>query len=89
MVYTYEKGTYAGSEANEPAQEQTRFPNAISSDRVDESGLYHLAYLASGLYDLVVTAISEGEFLNVIGVLENIEVESKKTTNVDIDIDDL
>lgn len=89
VVYTYEKGIYAGSEANEPDQEQTRFPNAISSDRVDESGRYHLAYLASGLYDLVIAAVSEGEFLNVTGVLENIEVESKKTTNADLDIDEL
>lgn len=89
VVYTYEKGTYDISEANDPAEGQTRFPNAISSDRVDESGKYHLAYLASGLYDIVVTAVSEEGFLNVTGILENVEVESKKTTNLDINISEL
>lgn len=89
VVYTYEKGTYDISEANDPAEGQTRFPNAISSDRVDESGKYHLAYLASGLYDIVVTAVSEEGFLNVMGILENVEVESKKTTNLDINISEL
>jgi hypothetical protein len=88
VVYTYENGTYESTEANEPAEEQTRFPNAISSDMVDENGAYYLAYLASGSYDLVVVSLS-GEFIGVLGVIENIPVVSKETTNRDINIEGL
>jgi hypothetical protein len=86
IVYTYETGIYNNTEANDPTEEKTRFPNAVSSDMVDETGAYYLAYLASGVYDLVITAISGGESVAVLGVIENIHVESRKTTSVNIDI---
>ncbi|MFO7922369.1 MAG: DUF4382 domain-containing protein [Bacteroidales bacterium] len=89
IVYAYETGAYDPSEADEPAEEQTRFPNAITSDIADESGAYHLAYLAPGIYDLVVTSAIEGEFQNVLGTVDNIVVESKETTSRQINIDDL
>lgn len=89
VVYAYEEGTYDASEADEPADEETRFPNAVTSDKVCEENSYHLAFLAPGLYDLVVTATVEGEFDEVLGIIEGVEVESKKTTSMPIDIDEL
>ena len=89
VVYTYENGTYENAEANDPAEEQTRFPHAVSSDMVDESGDYYLAYLAAGVYDLVITAITDGASIEVLGVIENVPVESKETTRLDINISDL
>jgi hypothetical protein len=89
VVYSYENGTYNNSEANDPAEEESRFPNAVSSDMVDESGNYLLAYLAAGIYDLVVAAITGEESIEVLGVIENVPVESKETTSRDIDINTL
>lgn len=89
VIYAYEEGTYVASEADEPAPEETRFPNAVTSDMVDESGAYHLAYLAPGLYDLVVVAVTDGEFSAVLGIVKDILLESKETTNQPIDIEAL
>jgi hypothetical protein len=86
VVYAYESGSYEGSEAADPLVEETRFPNAITSDMVDENGEYHLAFLAPGAYDLVVAATIDGEFVEVLGMIENIIVESKKTANSPIDL---
>ena len=89
VVYTYENGTYESAEANEPVEEQTRFPNAVSSDMVDESGDYYLAYLAAGVYNLVVAAITGEGVVEVLGIVNNVQVESKETTRRDINISDL
>lgn len=89
VIYAYADGTYDNSEAGEPAPEETRFPNAINSDLVDESGAYHLAYLAPGLYDLVVVATEEGEFFEVLGLVEGVLVESKQTTDQPVNIEEL
>ncbi len=87
VVYAYADGTYKDEEANDPADTSTnRFPNAVSSDKVDELGVYHIAYLAAGKYDLVVTTLTESGFGEVMGVLEDVTVESRKTTKQDINI---
>jgi hypothetical protein len=89
VIYAYEAGTYDSSEANDPAIEETRFPGAITSDMVDGSGAYHMAFLAPGAYDLVVAFLLDGEFSEVAGIVENVVVESNLTTNTPIDIDSL
>ena len=86
VVYAYEENTYNEGEANEPADEEARFPNAITSDMVDENGSYYLAYLAPGTYELVVISTIDGEFEIVLGAIVEIDVESGKTTSVQIDI---
>ncbi len=88
-VYAYEHGTYTSEEAAEPVEEEVRFPNAVNSDMVDEQNIYHLDFLAGGSYDLVVGASQDGEFIEVIGVIESVEVVSGETTNQPIDIDEL
>ena len=88
VIYAYEDGTYMAEEANDPIDETTsRFPNAISSDMVDSLGVYHIAYLAAGKYDLVVASYTETVFGEVLGIIEDVTVESRKTTKQDIDIE--
>ncbi|HSH53084.1 MAG TPA: hypothetical protein VK982_15270, partial [Bacteroidales bacterium] len=66
-----------------------RFPNAVTSDISCEEENYHLAYLAPTTYDLIVTSAIEGEFQEVLGIVEDIVVESRKTTNQPIDLSSL
>jgi hypothetical protein len=90
VIYAYEDGTYSAEEANDPADSTTsRFPGAASSDMVDSLGVYHIAYLAAGDYDLVVTSLTEDGFGEVLGIVENVAVDSRKVTKQDIDIESL
>jgi len=90
MVYAYEAGTYTEDEAADPAEEEVRFPGAENSDKVCEENRYHLDFLEEGVYDLVVTSTdAEGEFIEVLGMIENVPVETGKTTELDIDIEEL
>ena len=89
VVFAYESGTYTEAEASEPAVESPRFPNAVSSDMVDESNLYHIDFLAPMAYDLVVVANVDGVFSEVLGVVQDVVVESKKTTTSDLDLNNL
>ncbi len=89
VIYAYEDGTYSEAEADDPADEETRFPNAVTSDVVDEAGEYHLAFLAPGNYELIVVETIDGEFNDVLGIIEDVEVESRETTNEQIDVEDL
>ncbi len=88
-IYAYSEGVYSSDEANDPEVEMPRFPNAISSDVVDEEGNYCIAYLAPVTYDLVVVKLIDGEFVEVLGIVSDVVVESKKTTTVNINIDEL
>jgi hypothetical protein len=89
-VYAYEDDTYTEDEAAEPAEGETRFPNAVSSDLVDdENNCYHLWYLAPMTYDLVVVRTLDGEFREVVGIVEDVTVESKKNTGNPIDLSSL
>jgi len=89
VVYAYESGTYSEEEADDPAEEETRFPGALNSDKVDENNRYHLDFLREGNYDLVVTATdADGEFVEVLGVVENVPVQADETTELDIDLED-
>lgn len=90
LVYVYEDGTYEEEEAADPEDEEdVRFPNAVSSDMVDEEGIYKLSYLAPGTYDLIVVENIDGEFQNVLGTIEDVEVESLNESISDINIEDL
>jgi hypothetical protein len=90
MVYIYENDTYTEEEEAEPVEEEAvRFANAISSDMVDATGMYKLAFLAPGTYDLVVVENIDGEFSQVLGIVEDLEVESLTETTSDINIEEL
>lgn len=87
IIYAYENDVYTTAEADDPMTDTTsRFPNAITSDKCDDTDCYHLAFLAAGTYDLVVTTAIEGEFQEVLGTIEDVEVESNSTTTQPIDL---
>lgn len=89
VVYAYEEGVYSEAEAADPEVETPRFPNAISSDMVDDSGNYHIDFLAPKTYDLIVASLVDGDFQQVLGTVEGVVVESRETTTHSIDIDNL
>lgn len=90
VVFAYEDDTYDVSEADAPAADTIpRFPNAVTSGIADDEGSYHLVYLSPMTYDLVVATSVDGEFGEVLGFVEDVVVESKKTTNAPIDISEL
>lgn len=89
VVYAYADGTYEEAEAAEPVDENPRFPNAITSDMVEEieeAFKFYLAYLPAGIYDLVVVSQVDGEFSEVLGIYEDAEVIMQETTEVEIDL---
>lgn len=88
-IYAYEAGSYTAEEANEPEADNPRFPNAVTSDVVDEDGVFKLCFLAPGNYDLVVVTTLDGDFHEVAGILTGIEVESHQATPVVIDMNEL
>ncbi|MBS3775738.1 MAG: DUF4382 domain-containing protein [Bacteroidales bacterium] len=91
-VYAYEDNVDEGDiddEAAEPTDEENRFPNAVTSDVADEEGNYQLNWLAPITYDLVVVKQVNGEFDQVLGIVEDVKVESKSNTPESIDISEL
>jgi hypothetical protein len=89
VIYAYETGTYVPAEADDPADESPRFPNAVSSDMVSALDDFKIPFLSPGSYDLVITSTLNGEFSEVLGIITGVEVESKKNTVVEIDINGL
>ncbi len=87
VIYAYEDGIYTSDEAEDPVNDTiARFPNAITSDIVNDNDSYHLAFLAPMTYDLIVTSSIDGEFQEVLGIVEDVVVEEKSTTNQPIDL---
>jgi hypothetical protein len=89
IVYAYENDTYEPAEANDPAEGESRFPDAVTSDEMGDKSGYQLSWLAPGKYDLIVTKNVNNAFGSVLGTLEDVEVESRNTTNELIDISKL
>jgi hypothetical protein len=88
VIYAYEAGTYTEDEASDPEPETPRFPNAVVSDPVDEDGHYYLAFLSPVSYDLVIVLNLDGEFSQVLGLVEDIAVEPNEITIANIDLED-
>ncbi len=59
VVYAYEDGTYSEEELEDPEEDGTRFPNAVTSTTVDAEGNYVLAFLAPGDYEVIVVEVDE------------------------------
>ncbi len=82
VVYAYAKDQYTTNEASEPTGENVKFPNAISSAKLDASGAYTLAFLAAGTYDLILVSTDAAGTELVEKQLKGVVVESKKTTTM-------
>lgn len=80
VIYSYPKDQYISSEANEPNGENVRFPNAVSSTKLDATGAYTLSFLAAGAYDLIIVSTDSNGTVLVEKQIKNVVVESKKTT---------
>lgn len=89
IVYAYENDTYESSEADDPDAEETRFPNSVTSDNLDDENNYRLSYLAPMTYDLIITRYYNGEFMEVLTTVEDVEVTSNSTTSEPIDLSSL
>lgn len=88
VVYAYEKGTYAPTESATPASGEARFQNAISSSVVSSvDGKYTLAFMNAGNYDLIVAAHNtSGEFVDVIGKYENVNLTAGAQLKLDLSV---
>ena len=89
IVFAYGDGTWAETEDDGPVYPESRFPNAITSGKMDEEGGYRLALLAAGTYDLVVAGYNGADFGEVLGFISDVQVQSKKATIQNIDTDAL
>ncbi|MCL6258663.1 DUF4382 domain-containing protein [Aquiflexum sp. TKW24L] len=87
VVYIYEKGTYNDTESALQPDQSPSFPNAISNTMVDANNKYILAFLAPGAYELIVVSVNEGGDAEVVlGPTEEVVVESRKATLLDLEI---
>lgn len=86
VIFAYENGTYDDAEAAvSPGGGQ--FPNSVAEAGVDpDTGAYKIAFLAPGLYDLVVTTVNPDTTLSVVGFVSDVGVNSGETTRQDIDM---
>ena len=80
IIYAYEDGTFDSNESNAT----NNFGNAIvSTDATD--GDYTLPWLATGVYDLIVVEIDNlGDFVTILGYINNVPVNVDETTVRDI-----
>lgn len=84
VLYSYEKDKYTNSESNEPTGENVRFPNAISSTKINSTGAYTLSFLAAGNYDLILVSETATGQIKVEKQVNGITVQSQKTTSLNI-----
>lgn len=85
IVFAYEEDEWAISEADDPDEGESRFPNAVTSAMMGDDGGYVLAYLAYETYDLVVVGYDD-ETYEVLGIVSGVELDSNHTLlNIDTD----
>ena len=93
ILFAYEKTVWDLSEAGEPPvsdnpdEQLSRFPNAVTSVKVDEStptdnaGNYVIHYLAPGSYTVVLSAYNADQFVSVLGTAD-VEVKADVKASV-------
>lgn len=90
VVYAYEDGAYDASvETADPAEGESRFPNAVTSSKSGTDGAYGLWFLAAGTYDVVVAEYSNGTFMEAAELAADVTVEAATKTTKDIDASSL
>ncbi len=98
-VYAYLEGEYTASEADEPAEGESRFENSVNSGVVAEDGSFTLAFMEEGNYEIIVASYErstanenkfefgstvDSEVMLGTNILNLVNVES--STNVSIDL---
>ena len=90
VVYAYEDGAYdAAVETADPAEGESRFPNAVTSSKVGTDGAYGLWFLAAGTYDVVVAEYDNDTFVEAAELASDVAVEAATKTTQDIDASSL
>ena len=79
IVFAYEDGEWNTSEADVPAEGESRFPNAVTSIKMDDDNSYILAYLTYGTYDLVIAGYDGENFKEVLGIVSDVVLDSNHT----------
>lgn len=72
IIFAYEDGDWNISEADDPVEGETRFPNAVTSSKMDNDGTYVLAYLAYGKYDLAVVGYNGETYGEVLDIVSDV-----------------
>lgn len=84
VVFAYEDGTFAASEADDPTTDDgSRYPNAVVSALIDpaEDPDYVLAFLGAGTYDLVIAQYDPATGEYVAGSGDAVDVEDVVVTS--------
>lgn len=87
IIFAYEDGEYAASEAAEVTGDAIQFEHAISSASADlTEGSYTIPFLAEGTYDLIIAGVDEEGVYTVIDetTYSDVVVESELTTDQNI-----
>jgi hypothetical protein len=87
VVFAYVSGQYNSSESS--LVDGIRFKNSITASKV-KKGKFTTAFLEAGTYDLVfIKQTKTGEFINVVGLEQNISIEAKDQRQLEIDFNKL
>lgn len=87
VAFLYTKGSYTNAEATVTGENETRFPNSVTSTMVSASGDFNFAFVEPGTYDVVLVAHStDGEFAEVIGKHENTVVAPGATVELNLSL---
>lgn len=88
-VFAYADGTYTDTEDDLPPVD-IQFPSAVAGAAVGgETQSYRIAFLAAGVYDLVVATVNPDTTLSLAGFVPDVTVESGRTTHQVIDMSGL
>ncbi len=89
-VFAYADDTFTEDEVIDPLDENSRFPNAITSSSISEDGKFVLAFLNSGTYDLYFAQYDEdGNFQELLGTLQDVQVSPGERNVIEFSLEDL
>lgn len=90
VVFAYNDDTFTDSETDEPADEEVRFSNAVSSSTVSDEGNFTLAFMSSGTYDLYFATYDEnGDFIELLGNEQDVDVAAGAVIEIDLSLSGL
>ena len=85
-VFAYENDTFSDSELI-PVEESVEFPNALTSATVNEDGTFTLAFMESGVYDLVIATYDDSNaFQSVVTIIEDVELEPGQILELPVEL---
>lgn len=87
VVFAYANDEFDMSETDEPADEEVRFENAITSSVVADDDTFTLAFMNAGTYDLYFANFDEeGNYVGLIGSYEDVEVGPGAIIELDLSL---